>query len=268
MSRKPTTGLVVPTLGTRQEYLRSSLESIRQSGDVHIAVVAPTQECVREVVGAGLVDQFVQDPGGGPGRAIDCGIRQLPAQIRFVNWLGDDDLLEPFSMTLMSSLLEHDNQVGFVYGQCRYIDSEGKEILLNRSGQWAASLMRFGPDLVPQPGSLFRRELYVDVGGLDFSLGWAFDLDLFIKFSKRSRIQYQPSIVSSFRWHQGSLSVGSRSGSVAESSRVRKAHLPSILEKISEIWELPVRHLSKVLGGLPMAQSTRKTGRRSRTRLD
>ncbi len=43
------------------------------------------------------------------------------------------------------------------------------------------------------------------------------------------------------RWHDGSLSVGGRRGSVAEASVIRIAALPFILQAIAPTWELPIR---------------------------
>ena len=112
------------------------------------------------------------------------------------------------------------------FGQCQYIDAEGRPIWLNKSGKWVVPLMSVGPQLLPQPGSLFDRAVFEEIGGLDESLKWAFDLDLFLKFRRRGRLEFVDAPLAEFRWHQDSLSVGSRSGSVNEASLVRRRHLP------------------------------------------
>ncbi|MBW8870871.1 MAG: hypothetical protein JF618_01400, partial [Leifsonia sp.] len=53
-----------------------------------------------------------------------------------------------------------------MYGGCDYIDENGAKVWQNNSGPWAAPLLRIGPDLVPQPGSLFRRSAVEEVGEL------------------------------------------------------------------------------------------------------
>jgi len=115
---------------------------------------------------------------------------------------------------------------------------------MNRSGQWAARIIRFGPFLIPQPGSLIRRTAFEGVGGLDENLGWAFDLDLFIKLSQVGKMKFLKIVVSSFRWHETSLSVEFRVQSVLEASSVRKKHLHFILRLLSEMWEFPNRFLT------------------------
>ncbi len=254
------TGIVIPTLGTRPDYLRLSLRSIRASGKAHVLVVGPPTRELEEFLETGEIDQFCPDPGGGPARAIDAGIRQLPENIRYVNWLGDDDLLEKGSLDLLQSVLENDPSIGLVFGRCRYIDDFGNELFVNRSGQWAVTLMKIGPDLIPQPGALFRRSLYEEVGGLRFDCGWAFDLDLFLRMAKVSTLRYKPHVVSSFRWHQGSLSVGSRDRSIAESSEVRKAHIPPRLRRYAELWERPMRLSARLIGDFASRRARRRSG--------
>jgi GT2 family glycosyltransferase len=236
-------GIVIPTLGRRQDYLRLCVESIRAAGHVHLCIVAPEESGLRSLVAEGVVDQFVVDPGNGLADAINRGIKSMPEKIKFANWLGDDDLLEPGSIELTRSYLEEEKSSVMVFGRCSYIDSSGKLIFENRSGQWAVALMHFGPQMVSQPGALFRRGVFEELNGLDVNYKWAFDLEFFLRLSKIGKLSYVPFRVSSFRWHSGSLSVGGRRGSVEEASSIRKKFLPAPLRKISEIWEAPIRFL-------------------------
>jgi hypothetical protein len=115
--------------------------------------------------------------------------------------------------------------------------------------------MRFGPQLIPQPGSLFTLNAFRKVGELDSRYKWAFDLDLLLKFSKVGKIQYIPKILSSFRWHDGSLSVGGRKGSVKEASRIRQDNLPTAIRFFSPVWEFFIRY-SIYLAGSYVSRKT------------
>ena len=237
----PKAGIVVPTLGTRPDYLRQCLQSIRAAGDAHILLVAPEGFDCLELKKAGLIDSEVQDPRKGLAEAINLGIAALPSEVEFVNWLGDDDLLSKDALVLAQEALSRSSQTVMVFGACSYIDSLGETIFVNTSGQWAVPLLRIGPDLVPQPGSLFRRSAFESVGGLSADFNWAFDFDLFIRFSKIGKVVYINRNLASFRWHPESLSVEHRKMSVAEASAVRVRHLPRYLRLISSLWEFPVK---------------------------
>jgi GT2 family glycosyltransferase len=241
-------GIVVPTLGTRPDYLEENLRSIRAAGNAYVLVVAPQAFDARELLNAGLINQFVEDPKMGLAEAINLGFNNLPKEISLINWLGDDDLLTEGSLKKTSDALSADNQASFVYGSCNYIDDKGNKIWANMSGPWAVPLLRVGPDLIPQPGALFRRDAFNKVGQLSSRFGWAFDFDLFIKLSKVGKGIYLPETLASFRWHPDSLSVGMRKKSVAEASAVRKSHLPTWVRPISILWEWPIMQVTLIAG--------------------
>lgn len=241
---QPKVGIVVPTLGERPEYLQQCLRSIRAAGEAYICLVGPKDFDSKLPVFQGLIDQVTPDPGGGLANAINAGLASLPETVEYVNWLGDDDLLKPGVIEVALEALTSDSRTVAVYGACDYIDDVGAIIWTNKSGRWASRILRFGPDLIPQPGALIRRSAFEIIGRLSNEFGWAFDFDMFIKLSKVGKLSYLPVTLASFRWHPDSLSVGQRRKSVSEASQVRKAHLPGLLRGISELWELPVRELT------------------------
>ena len=240
--------VVVPTLGQRPDYLIECLKSIRAAGKSVICIVAPPSADLSEVESLGLIDQRVDDPKTGLPAAINFGFRSLPANIKYISWLGDDDLLEPDSLEVTSTVLKQELKTSAVFGGCHYIDPQGKRILTNMSGSWAVPLISFGPDLIPQPGSLMRRSVFESFGGLRTDLGWAFDVDLFINLKKNGRVKYLKQPLASFRWHPESLSVGQRDGSVREASQVRVQYLPEPIKSLSIIWEPALRWATKRAG--------------------
>jgi hypothetical protein len=158
-----------------------------------------------------------------------------------MSWLGDDDLLKPDALVATSEFLAAHPKTSAVYGRCEYIDENNNQVWMNKSGAWAAPLLRIGPDLIPQPGSLFRRSAYARTAGLRTDLGWAFDMDIFLQLARVGRLSYLRRTLAAFRWHTESLSVAQRSNSVAEASSVRRSYLPRWIRPISGLWEGPVR---------------------------
>ena len=242
--------VVVPTLGRRPQFLRTSLQSIRDAGEAYILLVAPESFDARELLESGLIDEKIDEVGHTLPDAINQGFAQLPDGVQFISWLGDDDMLRPGALTITSAYLAAHPRSSVVYGRCDYIDEHGTVVWTNRSGRWAAPLLRVGPDLVPQPGSLFRRSAFSGTGGLRTDLGWAFDLDILIRLAKFGRLSYVRKTLAAFRWHADSLSVGQRDNSVREASQVRREFLPGWIRPISGLWEMPVRWATNRAGGL------------------
>lgn len=260
-SEYPHVGVVVPTMGRRSEFLLASLNSIRSAGPAYIIVVAPNTVNLAEIEARMLVDEIVEDPMRGLAAAINSGMSSFPPSLKYVTWLGDDDLLSVDSLQRSLHILETTPSVGFVYGMCEYIDSEGQPLFVSRSGRWAMKLLRYGPQLVPQPGLVMRRVLFEEVGRLNERLAWAFDLELLLKMSRVCDFQYLPEVQSRFRWHSESLSVGSRAGSVAEASRVRREALSVPARLMSPLWEGPLKRLIYLAGrvvGLKVRRSSRR----------
>ena len=218
-------GVVVPTLGRRILMLEESLRSARAAGADHILLVTGSRELGTSLVLSGLVDTFCLDQDKGLTHAIADGIRQLPNEVSFVNWLGDDDQLEPKSLLLLRQRIEdNSSQLSFVYGRCSYMDVKGSPLFVMPTGPWARYLLRIGPQLISQPACLFRRDAIENAGGLDMSLRWAFDLDLLLKLNSQGKSEFVDQPIAKFRWHSDSLSVKGRRQSVREAQTVRRKH--------------------------------------------
>jgi GT2 family glycosyltransferase len=182
-------------------------------------------------------DLFVPDPGLGLPAAINIGIESLPEACKYVTWLGDDDLLTNNSLLITHQALKGDSSAVAVYGKCTYIDQSGRIFWTSTLGRFARLLLAFGPNRIPQPGSLFRRDSFASVGGLNPNLGWAFDQDLFMNLRKRGKFIYLPVELAKYRWHSDSLSAGQSERSVLESSGVRLTHARGPLRYLLKVME-------------------------------
>lgn len=233
--------LVVATLGRRPTYLSQTLTSIRtQQVPADIVIVAPVDAPGLAEVAAEFDARLLPDPGSLP-KAINLGVEQGLTSHEFVNWLNDDDLLEPGSLTATTAALERDPGAVVAFGACRYIDEQGRELWVSKAGPWAPRILKWGPDLIPQPGMLVRASAWQEVGGLDTSYRLAFDLDLLLKLQKVGRLIDTGTVVSSFRWHADSLTVDDRGTNIAESERAKRAALSPVGRRLAWMWEAPVR---------------------------
>ena len=103
----------------------------------------------------------------------------------------------------------------------------------------------WGPNLVPQPGALMRRRAWQELGGLDSSLKYTMDMDLFLRLRRWGPLVPVPALVSTFRWHIESLTVSERTASLAEGEAVKRRYLPKPIIPFAPAWEAPVRWATK-----------------------
>ncbi len=238
--------IVIPTLGQRFDYLRQTLESIRnQQVEADITVVTPVSATAARALALEFGARVIDDPGSLPA-AINLGVSEADIQHRYVNWLGDDDLLTDQSLEFTVEALKANPQTVVAYGSCRYIDPQGKELWVSKAGKWADRILTWGPDLIPQPGMLVRKEAWNSVGGVDESLSHAFDLDLLLKLKNQGEFTPVDQVVSCFRWHPESLTVSDRSKSLSESEEIKRRYLSPRQNKFKWIWEQPVRVATRI----------------------
>ena len=244
----PAVGVVVPTIGERPQYLETTLKSIREAGDSYIVLVGRKGFDASSYQKSGLVDLYVDELETSVPNKINQGFRALPQNIEYITWIGDDDLLAEGSLDVATRALDGSEKPVLVFGHCQYIDSDGKDVLVKRSGSWAVPLLRFGPQLIPQPSAFFRRDTFEKVGGLSDKFQFAFDFDLFLKLSKTGKSVFIDQILSSHRWHKTSLTYSRRWESVKEASRVRVSNMPAVFRVISLLWEYPVMAITYLAG--------------------
>jgi hypothetical protein len=246
----PAVGVVVPTIGERPQYLDITIKSIREAGDSYIVLVGRKGFDASSYQNSGLVDLYIDELEASVPNKINQGFRALPENIEYITWIGDDDLLAPGSLSVAVSALSQPAKPVLVYGHCQYIDSEGNDVLVKRSGNWAVPLLRFGPQLIPQPSAVFRRDAFEKVGGLSGKFEFAFDFDLFLKLSKIGKAVFVDQILSSHRWHATSLTYSRRLDSAREASAVRVSNLPLVTRVLSPLWEIPVLLFTYLVGSV------------------
>ena len=244
----PAVGVVVPTIGERPQYLETTLKSIREAGDSYIVLVGREGFDCSSLQSAGLVDLYIDEAEASVPNKINQGFKSLPQDIEYITWIGDDDLLAPKALDFAVQVFDKPDRPVLVFGHCQYIDSHGKDVLVKRSGAWAVPLLRFGPQLIPQPSAFFRRDAFEQVGMLSDEFQFAFDFDLFLRLTKAGQAVFIDRILSSHRWHATSLTYSRRWDSVREASEVRVSNLGPITRMFSFFWELPIQAIT-YLGG-------------------
>lgn len=230
--------MIVPTLGTREDFLRHSLRTIAEQGrpDVRVVVVGPSaSESTRAAA-----DQYRFDfsPFDVPGlsRAVNHGWSTFGRDHDYLGWLGDDDGLAPGSLTTTADFLDNSRRASCVYGRVRVVWEDGSTQCLSRPGRFAGRWLPFGSDRVPQVGTLFRRQAVVQVGFLDADLRYCMDYDLLLALRRIGRLGYVPKELAFYRQHPAALSYNKGDGG-AEVDRVRRRHWTLMQSRTSPVWQ-------------------------------
>ena len=76
-------------------------------------------------------------------------------------------------------------------------------------------------NFIASPTPVFRRDAWIASGGLDESLWYTADWDLWLKLSAAGAVHYHPEVTSGFRIHSGSLTMAGSRNSVELEQQMR-----------------------------------------------
>jgi len=116
-------------------------------------------------------------------------------------WINSDDTYEPGAIQKAVSYLSTHPDIGLVYGDCNFIDSENRIIGRFNTKQTNYQRLKNGFVHIPQQSSFWRAELWHQVKPLDASIYFAMDYDLWLRLAKISKIKYFPELLANFRLH-------------------------------------------------------------------
>ena len=148
---------------------------------------------------------WVSEPDQGQTDAINKGFARATGDI--LAWLNSDDTYKPGALAEAVAYLAENPAVGLVYGDCDYIDREGRVIGRFPAAQTDYRKLRQGYVHIPQQAAFFRGELWRQVGPLDPSFYFAMDYDLWVRLAKTKPVKYLPRVWANFRLHSDAKTI-------------------------------------------------------------
>lgn len=198
----PRVTLVTPSYNARP-YLGAAIRSVLDQDypDIEYLVMDGgssdgTVELLREF---GDRVHWVSERDGGQADAIARGFERTSGAI--LGWLNADDALKPGAVRTAVAALQAHPGAALVYGQADFIDGAGAPIgpCTVVEPYSRHRLLHYG-DYIIQPAAFFTRAAYAAVGGLDTSLHWAMDWDLWLRLSQQYDVLAIEEDLASYRW--------------------------------------------------------------------
>ncbi len=210
------------------EYLGETIESVLANlrpGDEYFVIDGGSTDSSLEVI------HRYQDRLSGWISATDRGYADALAKGfmrssgKYQCWINCGDLLLSGALDQARSRLEQTG-ADMIFGDDLYIDEHG--VVLQVTNGYEADLgamMLYGAWTPLQDACYWRRSLYDAVGGIDSSLRFAADYDLFLRMSQRGDCRYIPVVFSAFRRHRGQTSIANFDGYESERNNCRRREL-------------------------------------------
>lgn len=148
---------------------------------------------------------WVSEKDNGQADAINKGFDLSSGEI--LGWLNSDDLMLPNALMSISKCISRCSKLSIFSGSAVLINLNDIpfHIHVPRKRSWK-SMIIWGHGLA-QMATFWKKSLYYSVGGIDTSLEFSFDYDLFIRLRKNSKICILSDYISAFRVHSSSKTM-------------------------------------------------------------
>ncbi len=149
---------------------------------------------------------WVSEPDNGQSDAINKGFRHATGDI--YNWLNSDDILYPDAVKIAVHFMQKHPECEVVYGDRIVLDNSGRIIDTFEPVAVTKYMAKFALR-IPQETTFFTGNLWKKVNGLNESLHFVMDSDLWYRFLENTRFFHIPVFLGAYRNHEESKSVAS-----------------------------------------------------------
>lgn len=206
--RWPKISIVTPSYN-QGEFLEETIRSVLLQGypnlEYFIIDGGSTDQSV-EIIRKyeSYLTSWVSEKDGGQSDAIAKGFAQSSGEI--FAWLNSDDLLAPGAVFTAALYLSKFKNIGMVYGDRCIIDENSRLISVRRYLPFVRWQLRFMSG-IPQETAFWRSDIYREVGGIDSTLSFAMDYDLWWKLSGKTKFRHLPLVMGGWRMHDKAKTV-------------------------------------------------------------
>ena len=209
MSDLPLVSIVTPSFN-QARYIEATIQSVLTQDYPRIEyliVDGGSSDGTVEIIKkhAGRIGWWVSEQDKGQTDAINKGFAHAGGEI--LAWLNSDDMYELGAISNAVKYLMDHPEVGMIYGDCNFINEDGRVIGKFGSAQTSYRLLRQGYAHIPQQTMFFRADLWKQVGPLDPSFYFAMDYDLWTRLAAHTELKYVPQTWANFRLHTSGKTI-------------------------------------------------------------
>lgn len=141
---------------------------------------------------------WVSEPDRGQSHAINKGFNLSKGEI--VAWINSDDIYLPGIFEKLYKVF--DQGADMVFGDCHVVNEDKKIIKIRNVPQvFDVDHLILQGNFIMQPSAFLRKTVFEDVGGLDESLEFAMDYDLWIRIGLKYKVKRIDVYLSCLRKH-------------------------------------------------------------------
>lgn len=214
MNTLPKISIVIPSFN-QGKYIEQTIVSIVEQSYKNLEIIiidaASTDETVAVIKKYEQhIAYWISEPDRGQSHAINKGLEKCTGEV--FNWINSDDYLEPGALETIATIFADNEEVKVVCGFTRcFFDEDNTTSHEYRMGVKPAVAETIATVEMNQPGSFYRTSIVKEIGGVNESLRYVFDDELWFRFLCKygiKNIHLSDKRFAHFRLHGSSKSVG------------------------------------------------------------
>lgn len=205
----PKISLITPSYNQAQ-YLERTILSIIEQNYPNLEYIimdgGSTDESIQIIQKyADKLSYWVSTKDNGQSDAIRCGFEKSTGDI--LAWVNSDDLLLPNSLAHVAEMFKCNPGKHFLAGGHIDIDKDNNTLWCHWPVLPSFEKLLLVGFYLGQPACFWSREIYNSVGGLDPSIQFIMDQDLFLRILKKNSSMVTNRLLACFRHHSMSKSA-------------------------------------------------------------
>lgn len=217
----PKVSIITPSFN-QGRFIEATIRSVLEQGypDLeHIIVDGGSTDGTLEILGRYPHLKVVSEPDRGQAEAVNKGLRQASGDI--IGWLNSDDTYYPGALLGAVESIDPAKGIYIAMGRCAYIDESGTPTGDEHPSAFVSHrrvVEIWKGYTIPNPAVFFHRKVYEQLGGLDETLYFALDYDLFCRYTTRFAITVVDRLWATYRLHRSAKTSEQGQGELLEKS--------------------------------------------------
>jgi len=154
----------------------------------------------------GINYRWISEKDKGQTDALIKGFRMSEGEV--LAWLNSDDTYLSGALQTAACFFRGHPDAALMYGDANYCDALGTGIGSYRTTAFDLAKLA-SINFICQPAVFFRRSAFEVVGGLDGTLDFVMDYDLWIRIGRRFPCRHLPHLLATYRLHEASKTISS-----------------------------------------------------------
>jgi glycosyltransferase involved in cell wall biosynthesis len=172
--------------------------------------------------------RWVSEPDGGQADAVNKGLAMTQGEI--IAWINSDDVYYPGAFAAVHGIFAAHPEIQAIYGDADHIDQADRILEPYPTAPWDYQQLK-KICFLSQPAVFFRRSLVTQFGGLDASLKYCMDYELWLRYGRHVTFHYLPQTLAGSRLYADNKTLGQRIPVHAEINTMLRRQLGAVPDR-------------------------------------